>query len=64
MNKKAIVTYIIIGVNLIMFLLCVISSKSLIDIDVYTLVDFGGQAGILIGYNKEYWRLFTCMFKK
>lgn len=62
MNKKAIVTYIIIGINIIMFLLCVISSKSLIDIDVYTLANFGGQARILIDYNNEYWRLFTCMF--
>lgn len=61
-DKTAITTLIIIGLNVLIYLISAMKSGSLFDIDAQTLVNMGGQVGIYIKRLNEWWRLFTCMF--
>lgn len=60
-NKYSIATLIIIGINLLMYLISAIKAHNFISIDSKTLIDLGGQFGVGIRIG-QYWRLFTCMF--
>lgn len=55
-------TYSIIGINIFLFLISVILSRSIIDMDMQTLVDMGALYGPLTVLKGEWWRLFTAMF--
>ena len=59
--KKYKFTYSLIFINILIFLVEVIRSKSIIDIDVYTLVEMGAKINIFIN-NGEYYRLITAAF--
>ena len=61
LDKSNIVTLIIIGINILMYVISAIKSNNFISIDSNTLIDLGGQFGIGIKLG-QYWRLFTCMF--
>lgn len=54
-------TYILIIVNIIIYVLSVFMSKSLIEIDTYTLVKMGAKVNILIN-DGQIWRLITAAF--
>ena len=58
-KKKPIITYLIIGINIIMFLLMYLLGNG--SEDVYTLVDFGANHSTLVK-NGEVYRLITCAF--
>lgn len=55
------VTYILIALNILIYLISVIKSKSLFEVDIYTLVDMGAKVNILIN-NGEIWRFITAAF--
>lgn len=55
------VTYIIIGINIMVYLITAFASKNVININWEVLQYFGAKDNILI-YEGEYYRLFTCMF--
>lgn len=55
------VTSILIAINIIMYIISAVISKSFWDIDPYTLLFLGGQYGPLIEYG-QWWRLVTAMF--
>lgn len=55
------VTYSLIGINIIMFIISVILSGSIMDISVDVLVFLGAKDNSLIAQG-EYYRLITCMF--
>lgn len=55
------VTISLIAINIIMYIISVVISKSFWDIDPYTLLFLGGQYGPLIDYG-QWWRLVTAMF--
>lgn len=56
-----ILTYAIIAINIVVYLIEVLVSHGL-DINVDTLVLMGGQNTTLIQQTGEYWRIFTAMF--
>ncbi|NPA61320.1 MAG: rhomboid family intramembrane serine protease [Epsilonproteobacteria bacterium] len=56
------VTYGLITLNLIVFLITVIFSGGGFDIDIETLINFGASNGIYVILGGEQWRLFTAMF--
>ncbi|GAA0077528.1 rhomboid family intramembrane serine protease [Clostridium sp. CTA-5] len=58
-NKR--ITLIIMGINIILFLVTAFLSKSIFSIDVDVLIDFGAKYNKLI-YEGEIWRLVTCAF--
>lgn len=57
--KKPIITYLIIGINVIVFLLMYLLGNG--SNDVYTLIKFGANYRGTIVYH-EYYRLLTCAF--
>lgn len=59
--KKNIVTNIIIGINIIVFILEVYLSNSMENINSYVLWILGAKENYSI-FNGEYYRLITCMF--
>lgn len=60
-NKKPIVTYILIGINIIFFIISVLLSESIFDININVLIFLGAKVNELI-LNGEYYRFITCMF--
>ena len=66
-NKKKInfrkykVTYTIIILNILMYLIEIIKSRNLIDINIYTLIEIGAKVNILINRGEIY-RLITSTF--
>ncbi|MGG7144348.1 rhomboid family intramembrane serine protease [Clostridium nigeriense] len=66
-NKKSInvkdfkFTYSIIIFNILIYLIEVIKARSLIDIDLYTLVEMGAKVNVLIN-NGGFYRLITAAF--
>lgn len=59
--KEYKVTYTIIILNVLLYLIEVIKSKNLINIDIYTLIQMGAKVNILIN-NGEIYRLLTSAF--
>jgi len=55
-------TYGIIAINLILYLVSAVLSGNIIDMDMQTLVDMGALYGPLTVLKGEWWRLFTAMF--
>ncbi|MGL5352275.1 MAG: rhomboid family intramembrane serine protease [Clostridium sp.] len=55
------VTYILIALNIVIYLISVIMAKNIIDIDIYTLVNMGAKVNILIN-DGQVWRLITAAF--
>lgn len=60
-NKDNIVTMSIIFINILLYIFCAIRSRNVMDIDVLTLWELGGNYGkdVLEG---QVWRLLTCAF--
>lgn len=54
-------TYSIILINIAVFLIEIIKSRSFIDIDIYTLAEMGAKINILINHG-QYYRLLTAAF--
>ncbi len=59
--EKYKVTYSLMLINIFIFLLEILKSKSFLDIDVYTLIEMGAKFNFNI-YHGEYYRLFTAAF--
>lgn len=59
--KKYKITYSIMLINILIYLLEVINSRNFFSIDIYTLVEMGAKFNILIEYG-EYYRLITAAF--
>lgn len=55
------VTYTIIILNILLYLIEVIKSRNLIDIDIYTLIQMGAKVNVLIN-SGEIYRLLTSAF--
>ena len=59
--KEYKVTYTIIILNILVYLIEVIKSRNLIDIDIYTLIQMGAKVNVLIN-SGEIYRLLTSAF--
>ena len=59
--KEYKVTYTIIILNILLYLVEVIKSRNLIDIDIYTLIQMGAKVNVLIN-SGEIYRLLTSAF--
>lgn len=59
--KEYKVTYTIIILNILLYLIEVIKSRNLIDIDIYTLIQMGAKVNVLIN-SGEIYRLLTSTF--
>lgn len=59
--KENISTMILIGINIIVFLITALLSNNIFDIDTMVLLRFGAKYNPLI-YSGEVWRLLTCAF--
>ena len=59
--KESLVTYLLIFINILIFIITVFLSKNIYDIDSYTLIELGAKVNILIN-NGQPWRLITCAF--
>ena len=55
-------TYIIIAINILVYIISSFYSHSLIDMNLQVLVDMGASYGPLTVQKQEWWRLFTAMF--
>ncbi|PHS34041.1 MAG: rhomboid family intramembrane serine protease [Sulfurovum sp.] len=55
-------TYTLIGLNLVVYILSVILSQNIIDIDMETLVNMGALFGPYTIIEGEWWRLGTAIF--
>ena len=55
-------TYGIIGINIFLYLISAFFSRSIVDMDMQTLVDMGALYGPLTVMKGEWWRLFAAMF--
>ena len=60
--KEFPLTYGIIGINVIIYLLSALLSGDIIDIDMQTLGEMGALFGPYTVLKGEWWRLFTAMF--
>ncbi|WP_297417166.1 rhomboid family intramembrane serine protease [Clostridium sp.] len=60
-SQYQVLTYILIGINIIIFLLTAFLSFDIYDINTDILIDFGAKVNILINQG-QIWRLFTCAF--
>lgn len=60
-EKKPWVTYIIMGINILAYLLTALLSKDIMNSNIYVLVYLGAKVNELISKG-EYYRLITCMF--
>ncbi len=54
------VTYTIVGINALIYLIMVVMSRSL-DINIDVLVNMGAQVNLLVAQG-QFWRIFTAMF--
>lgn len=59
--KDNLVTYLLIAINVLIYLLTAIISRNIYDIDSYTLLVFGAKVNELIN-NGQPWRLITSTF--
>ena len=59
--KESLVTYILICVNILIFIITAFLSKSIYNINSYTLIELGAKVNVLIN-NGQPWRLITCTF--
>lgn len=59
--KENYVTFTLIAINILIFILTAVISKNIYDIDTYTLVLFGAKVNELI-LNGQPWRLLTSAF--
>jgi len=55
-------TYGIIALNLFFYLISIVISGNIIEIDLQTLVDMGALYGPLVVLQGEWWRLLSAMF--
>ncbi|ABK60459.1 rhomboid family protein [Clostridium novyi] len=55
------VTFILIIINVIMYIITAILSQNILDSDIRVLLFLGANENTLVS-NGEYYRLFTCMF--
>jgi len=55
-------TYIIIGINILIYVISAFLSGDFIDMDLKTLVDMGALFGPFTVLDEQWWRLFTAMF--
>jgi len=55
-------TYALIFINILVYLISSFYSKSIVDMDTQTLVDMGALYGPLTVLKGEWWRLFSAMF--
>ena len=60
--KEYPLTYTIIGINILVYMVSAFLSKNVIDMNMQTLVDMGALYGPLVVLKGEWWRLFTAMF--
>jgi rhomboid protease GluP len=60
--QKYKITYLIIGINVIIYIFSALFSRDIIDMNMQTLVDMGALYGPLTVLKGEWWRLFTAMF--
>lgn len=56
------ITYTLIVLNVIIYIVSAFSSQSLINMNVEVLVDMGALYGPYVVLKSEWWRLFTAMF--
>jgi membrane associated rhomboid family serine protease len=56
------ITYGIITINVIVYLIVGVGAGSLVDIDPETVFSAGGQSTLWIEATGQYWRIFTAMF--
>lgn len=61
-NGIPIITYSLIGINILFYLISSLMSGSMRDIDINTLYILGAKYGPSIIYNNQWWRLITAMF--
>ncbi len=54
-------TNILIGINVLVYLVLAFLSQNILDINSDTLVSLGGQVGFYVAHG-DYWRIFTAMF--
>ena len=59
--KDSLITNILIGINVLMYLITALVSKNLLDINSLTLLSFGAKLNVLIDRG-QVWRLLTCAF--
>ena len=59
--KENFVTYTLICINILIFIITALLSKSIYNIDSYTLMVLGAKVNVLID-NGQPWRLITCAF--
>ncbi len=60
-NKQWFITYFLIAVNIIMYLISAFLSENIFDIDIRVLVYLGAKLNLLIDAG-QYYRLITCTF--
>lgn len=56
------ITYGLIFINVLIFIICAIKSRNLMDINVYVLLEMGAKYRPIMMFTKEWWRLITCNF--
>lgn len=60
--KRFYLTYSLIFINVVLFLICAFKSGDIMDIDAYVLLEMGGKYGPLMVIKDQWWRLITCTF--
>jgi len=60
--KEYPLTYTIIGINVVLYVITALMSGAVIDMDMRTLLTMGALNGTLVVGYGEWWRLFTAMF--
>ena len=58
-----VITPILIGINVMLFMLMVMSGANVFSPDMQSLVAWGGNTRALTIGEGEWWRIFTCMFE-
>lgn len=56
------ITNILIGMNVVVFLITALLSHNFLTNDPNVLVNLGGEVGLLVIQGHEYWRILTAMF--
>lgn len=59
--KESKLTYALIAINIIIYIISAILSRNIFDIDTYVLVNMGAKVNELINHG-QVWRLLTCAF--
>lgn len=60
-EKKPWATYIIMGINILVFMITAFLSKNIMTSNISVLIYLGAKVNVLIS-SGEYYRLITCMF--